>query len=100
VTIISPFTLGSIVHLVTNNPRGGGWTGIVTAIVNESKVQIVWVQETKTNIIAIADLRPSRLVAEEPSIREHFRKAGVWPAVEAVASGKRKKGQEGELWKN
>jgi hypothetical protein len=88
------FFLGSLVHKLNRS----GWTGVIVAIVPPNSARIAWIPDNKLETIAFSDLRPVNHTLE-PSIREHFRKAGVWPAVEAVASEKRKKDQEGELWK-
>jgi hypothetical protein len=93
--VIQPqFSLGSIVHKLNRS----GWTGVIIAIVPPDNARIAWIPDNKLETIAFSDLRPVNRTLE-PSIREHFRKAGVWPAVEAVASGKQKKDEGGGLWK-
>jgi hypothetical protein len=92
--VIQPqFSLGSIVHKLNRS----GWTGVIIAIVPPDNARIAWIPDNKLETIAFSDLRPVNRTLE-PFIREHFRKAGVWPAVEAVASGKRKKEDGGGLW--
>jgi hypothetical protein len=88
------FPLGSIVHKLNRS----GWTGVIVAIVPPDNASVTWIPDNKLETIAFSDLRPVNRTLE-PSIREHFRKAGVWPAVEVVAIGKRKKEDGGGLWK-